>query len=341
MTASGHESDEQGIANAVNATGSGQKTATGHGESGLGETGIDPRIVTGLPESESERDVTGSGPKTATDRAATTRRRTANKTRPASDALDRLTASSKQSESENDGTGHGSCPTKSGLYDPSLFLDPKIGKHGRIENRSGPPKALSTHRIAGRAAMNGESQPRKRRGQGASAANEQPPSLQLPKGLQRQKHSLTPDEQPETLQPFSLDRGRAEGEEASRGATLGAPRGSPLLTCPPEGREEEEEEAPGCVTSEEVRTRGEASGTGGTEPEGRERLHSAYVCFIAKSSHCAGNHSTQKSQVMSFVHIFPLHLAQVGWGSLSNEDRNAPHFRPPTPGQILNSLDII
>ena len=136
MTASGHESDEgdlvtandhddlpgeQGIAHAVDATGSGQKTAIGHGE-------------TGLPE---KSDATGSGPKTAT-----ARRRTANETRPASDTLDCLTVSGKQSESENDGTGHGSCPTDSGLCDPSLFLDPKIGKHGRIENGSGPPKTL-------------------------------------------------------------------------------------------------------------------------------------------------------------------------------------------------------
>ena len=43
---------------------------------------------------------------------------------------------------------------------------------------------------------------------------------------------------------------------------------------------------------------------------------------------------------MSLVHILPLHLAQVGWGSRSNLDRKAPHFLSPTPGQILNSLDI-
>ena len=41
---------------------------------------------------------------------------------------------------------------------------------------------------------------------------------------------------------------------------------------------------------------------------------------------------------MSRVHILPLHLAQVGWGSLSKEDRNVPHYRPPTPGQTRNSL---
>ena len=58
----------------------------------------------------------------------------------------------------------------SGLYDPSLFLDPKIGKHGRIEKGSGPPKLLSTHHIAECAAMSREMQPRKRRGQGKFAA---------------------------------------------------------------------------------------------------------------------------------------------------------------------------
>ena len=73
MTANGHGDlpGEQGNANAVDTTGSGQKIATGHIESGLGETGIDPRIVTGLPESESKRYVTG--PKTATGHAVTTR----------------------------------------------------------------------------------------------------------------------------------------------------------------------------------------------------------------------------------------------------------------------------
>ena len=61
MTASGHESGEgdrvianshddlpgeQGNANAVDAISSGQMTPTGHVESGLSETGIDPRIAT-------------------------------------------------------------------------------------------------------------------------------------------------------------------------------------------------------------------------------------------------------------------------------------------------------
>ena len=157
---------------AVDAIGSGPKTATGS----------DPSIVTGLPESKC--DAIGSGPKTATDHG-----RTAIETRTASDALDLLTASGKQSESENDGTSHESCPAESGLCDPSLFLDPKIGKHRRIENGSGPPKILPTHHVAERAVMSGERPPRKRRGQGASAANKQPPPPQLPKGLRRQRRA--------------------------------------------------------------------------------------------------------------------------------------------------------
>ena len=55
MTASGHRNlpGELGNAYADDVTGSGQKTATGHAESDLGETGIDTRIETGLPENES------------------------------------------------------------------------------------------------------------------------------------------------------------------------------------------------------------------------------------------------------------------------------------------------
>ena len=223
MTANGHGDllDEQGIASAVDAIGSSPKTATDHVESDLGETGSDPRIATALPESESERDAIGSSPKTATDHIATTRGRTATETRPAANALDRLTASGKQSES--DGTVHESWPTESGPCDSSLFLDPKIGKHGRIENGSGPPKTLPTHHVSECAVMSGERQPRKRCGQGESAANEQ-----TPEGAEEtEARSCAPDERPETLPPLSLDRGRAGGEEASRDAAQGASRDPP------------------------------------------------------------------------------------------------------------------
>ena len=53
------------------------------------------------------------------------------------------------------------------------------------------------------------------------------------------------------------------------------PETTPLLACPPEGRDEEEEDASGCLISEEVRARGEVFGAGGREPEGRERFLSA------------------------------------------------------------------
>ena len=133
--------DERGNAYADDAIGSGQKTATGHAESG-----IDPRIETGLPENQSAR--AESNPK-----ITTTRGRTATEKMTASDALDLLTANGKRSESEDDGHGHESCPTESELYDPSVFLALKNGKRGRIEQGSGPPKLLSTHHVAQRAAM--------------------------------------------------------------------------------------------------------------------------------------------------------------------------------------------
>ena len=195
VTASGHESgegdrattsghgdlpDEQGIANAPAETSSDQKIAAGHIESDPNEIGSNPRTET---PSESERDVTDSGQKTAIGHAATARWRTVTETSPGDDALDCWTASGKQSESEIAETGHGSCPTERGLHDPSLFLDPKIGKHERIANGSGPLKTLPTHHVAERAVMSGERPPRKQRGQGVSAANEQPP---LPNSRRRQ-----------------------------------------------------------------------------------------------------------------------------------------------------------
>ena len=232
MTASGHESNkgdrvtvnghddlpgEQGIANAIDRIGRGQKTATS-----LVESGIDPRIETGLPESESERNGIESDPKIATDHVATVRGRTATETTTASDALDRSTANGKQSESENGDHGHESCPTESGLYGPSLLLNPKIGKHGRIEKGSGSPKLLSTHHVTECAAMSGEKQQAAWAG-GVRCERATSPSA-APKGAEEtEARSRATDERPETLPPLSLDRGQAGGEEASRDAIPGAP----------------------------------------------------------------------------------------------------------------------
>ena len=115
---------ELGNAYTDDVTGSGQKTATGHAESDLSETGIDPRIETGLPENESAHAKSGSGQKTATDLDATAHGKRATVTMTAFDALDLLTANGKRSESENDGHGHENYSTVNELSYPSVFLDP-------------------------------------------------------------------------------------------------------------------------------------------------------------------------------------------------------------------------
>ena len=138
---------------------------------------------------------------------------------------------------------------------PSVLLDPKTGNHGRIARGGKTPKSLSIPHVVERAVRNGERQPRQRRGKGASAA-----SGQLP------LRPRSPDESPETLPPLSLDLDRAVGEGASLDPTPGAPSDP----CPLEGQEEEEEEVPGRKTPEGENARGEVSGAGGTEPEGRE-----------------------------------------------------------------------
>ena len=193
MTTSGHSNlpDEQGNAHAPAVTGSGLKTTTDHAKSDPGERGSGPRTATDLAEirSESELNENESGQKTAIDPTVTACGKTATEKSLDADALESLTVSGKWSESESDETGQESCLTKSGLSDPSLFLEPKIGKHWRIANRSGPPKSLSTHHLAERAVMSGERQPRKQSGQQVSAANEQLPPHQLPKEQTRQKRT--------------------------------------------------------------------------------------------------------------------------------------------------------
>ena len=70
---------ERGNEHAADAISSSQKTATGHAE-----TGINPRIETGLPENENARAESGSDPN-----IATARWRTATERMTAFDALDR------------------------------------------------------------------------------------------------------------------------------------------------------------------------------------------------------------------------------------------------------------
>ena len=91
MTASDHSDLPGGQGNVY------ADDVTGHGE-----TCIDPRIETGLPEKKRTHVESGSSQKTATDRDATAhgQRATATMT-----ALDLLTANGKRSESEKDGHG--------------------------------------------------------------------------------------------------------------------------------------------------------------------------------------------------------------------------------------------
>ena len=256
MTAPGHRDlpGELGNAHTVDATGSGQKTTTG-----LGETGIDPRIETGLPENES-----GSSQKAANARDATAHGKRATATMTAFDALDLLTANGKRSES-----GHENYPTVNELSYPSVLLDPKIGNHQRITRGSGPPKPPSVPHVVERAARNGERQPRKRSGQGKSAATKQLHPPQLPKELKRRERARA---QQTTVQRHSPPPPLLAGPRSSRrgGSLPGHNTRCTLLSCPPEGWEKEEEEVPGCETPEGVSARGEANGAGGTEPEGRE-----------------------------------------------------------------------
>ena len=82
-------------------------------------------------------------------------------------------------------------------------------------------------------------------------------------------------ERPETLPPLARPKSSRRGGSLTGHNTRCTLRPHPpLLSCPPEGREKEEEEVPGCGTSEEVPARGEAPGAGGTEPEGRDFLRS-------------------------------------------------------------------
>ena len=232
MTANGHGNlpNEQRIANAPAKTGSDPKIAIGHAESSSS-----PKTVTDLAEtpSESECDVTDSGQKTATSHAATTRRRATTETSPSDDALDCLIVSGKRRENDIAETGHGSNPTKSGLHDPSLFLNPKIGKYERIANRSGPRKTLPIHHVAERAVMSGERPPRKQREQGVSAANEQLPPSPPPQRSRKDRSALARIRRAtrNTSTPLAGPRSSGRGGSLTGRSTRCIPR-PPLLSLP-------------------------------------------------------------------------------------------------------------
>ena len=162
------------------------------------------------------------------------------------------TASGKRSE--NDGSDHESRPTENGLRDPSLFLDPKIGKHRRIANGSGPQKTPPTHHVAERAVMSRERPPRKRRGQERLLRTSNLPLNHshrsrrdrgvLVRSIRATRHTTTPF----AGQKSSRRRGRPSGSNTR------ASQHPPPSSRPSEGREGDEGEASGCVTSEERRS---------------------------------------------------------------------------------------
>ena len=259
MTATGHSDlpDELGNAHADDVTGSGPKTATGHAESS-----INPRIKTGLPENESVHAEKGSGPKTATGHDVTAREKTATETMTA--ALHLSTANGKRIESESYDHGHESCPIAHELSYPYVVLDPKIGNHARITRGGGPPKALSIPHVVERAARNGENQPRKRSGQGESAANEQLPPRQLPKELKKRERARAQQTKVQTLSHHSRwTETQREGRK---------PPGTQHQVhheTPPEGRKEKRRKSQTAKPPEGISARGEVNGSWGTEPEGR------------------------------------------------------------------------
>ena len=168
----------------------------------------------------------------------------------------------------------------SGLDDPSVLLEPKIGKHGRNENGSGPPKTLSTHHLAERAKISRERQPRKGQSkQQASAASELPPHRRI-LSLRRSRgdrtalaHSGRASRCTSTPLAGHMSSGRRGSPTGSSTRCIPRPPPHCLLTRPSGGREGKEEGAAWCVTSEEVSARGEVFGTGGREePEGRADL---------------------------------------------------------------------
>ena len=216
-TVSGHEGDEEDDRKPPNdVIGSGQKTATGHAESGL-----DPRIETGLPENESARAESGSDPKIATARG-----RTATKRMTDSDALDR----EREEERER-----GRRPRSRELSDRERalrsFLVPRPEDRGTREDRArerSSETSLDSSRRGACCDERGEATEEAARAGGVSRERATSPSP-APEGAEEtEARSRAMDERPDPP-PLSIDRGRAGGEEAPRDNTRCTLRHTPPL----------------------------------------------------------------------------------------------------------------
>ena len=191
--------------------------------------------------------------------------------------LDRLTANGKQSENASGEIGHEHHPTVSGPYDPSLLLQPKLGKPGRIANGSRPPKTLSTHHLAERAVMRGRAD----RGRGRAGSRGPPrpetPGTPAPEGAEETKFQRAPEERPVALPSSHWQQVEREERKPHGKQHQVHPEAPPLSSHPSEGR------ASGCVTFEEVPARGKEFDTEGRkEPEGLNNLYVQHKNKLSK-----------------------------------------------------------
>ena len=272
MTASGHSDlpGGQGNAYADGVTGSGQKTADVHAESGHGVTGIDPRIETGHVETES-----GSSQTTATALGVSGHEKRATRTMTGVHALDLLTTNGKRSESENDGDVHESYSFVTWPSYPSVLLDPKNGNHRRITRGSKTPKSLSNSHVVERAVRIGERQPSWRRGKRESAASGQLPLRPHPK--EKEKRERAPDDCLEALPPLSLDLDRARGEGAPQTQHQVHPETPPASPAPLKGGKKKKKKSQGAKLPKKF-PRGERSAA-----QGEQSLKGEISSFLYKN----------------------------------------------------------
>ena len=218
-----------GNAHAHGGSGSGQKTATAHAESGHGVTDIDPRIETRHDATESFHAESGSGQKTATAHSVSDHEKSVTRTMTAPHAHDPLTANGKRRESESDSDVHESQPhvTQPSYPSPSYAL--KSVTRGRIKRGSKRLKTPTNSHVVERAVRIGESQQTRRSGKRASAAKEPTPAPPPPEGGGEEGASPhATDKCPEALSPPRQTKVEREGRKHLTTNTRCTPRPPPL-----------------------------------------------------------------------------------------------------------------
>ena len=145
-----------------------------------------------------------------------------------------------------------------------LITSQGVQRSGGRGNReqSEPPKTLPPHHLAGRAEMKRESQPRQSEKHDSAAKKQllDPQPTNEPRRQKRARVHRTSDQRflhPSRWTKFEWEERKTLGKQHK-----GIPRPPTPSSRPSEGREGEEREAPGCVTSEEVPARGKDIGAG-------------------------------------------------------------------------------